>query len=78
MGSIACRRKADIDQETVINTLSHQDFFDSAIWKEDDPDSIHNDLLCLQCSDSNQGPRTMRKSFVGFYDTAHEKKKYAA
>ena len=82
MGSIVCRRSQDdvdqtSDQETSINTKSNQVLFRSAVWIEEDADSIHNDLLLLRYSDRNQAIRAMRQSSVVFVDSAHEEKRMA-
>jgi hypothetical protein len=72
MGAIVSQCDAEIDQETFRNTKSNQELFTSAMWKEEDPDSIHNDLLCLRWSDQNAASRATRKSLVEFVDTVQD------
>jgi hypothetical protein len=74
MGSIVCVSPRDIEmeQETFRNTKFNQELFASAMWKEEDPDSIHNDLLCLRWSDQNCSARATRKNVVVFVDSTQD------
>ncbi len=65
------RAKADIDQETYLNTKTNRDLTRGS-WAlvEAESDPYYEDILCLTASDS--GRNTKRKSLVSFVDPAQE------